>query len=50
MSNDYSIRTKKVSVVGIECLQTVEADIINNIINSWKEEIIKDFVTNAPGL
>ena len=36
--------------MGSECLQTVEGDIINNIINSWKEEIIKDFVTNAPGL
>ena len=60
MSHDYNTRTKKESVVSSECLQTLEANIINNI-NSLKDEIIslkdtvikdykkkmKDFVSNA---
>ena len=45
MSLDYNIKTKKESVVSGECLQTLEAKIINNI-NSLKDEIIslKDMV------
>ena len=39
MYHDYNTRTKKESVVSCECLQTVEANIINNI-NSLKDEII----------
>ena len=39
MSHDYNTRTKKESVVSSECLQTLEANIINNI-NSLKDEII----------
>ena len=39
MSHDYNTRTKKESVVSGECLQTLEANIINNI-NSLKDEII----------
>ena len=39
MSHDYNTRTKKESVVSNECLQTQEANIINNI-NSLKDEII----------
>ena len=39
MSHDYNTKTKKESVVSIECLQTLEANIINNI-NSLKDEII----------
>ena len=45
MSLDYNIKTKKESIVSGECLQTLEANIINNI-NSLKNEIIslKDMV------
>ena len=45
MSHDYITRTKKESVVSSECLQTLEANIINNI-NRLKDEIIslKDIV------
>ena len=39
MSHDYNTRTKKESVVSGECLQTLEANIVNNI-NSLKDEII----------
>ena len=39
MSHNYNTRTKKESVVSSECLQTLEANIINNI-NSLKDEII----------
>ena len=39
MSHDYNTRTKKESVVSSECLQTLEANIINNI-NSLNDEII----------
>ena len=39
MSHDYNTRTKKESVVSSECLQTLEANVINNI-NSLKDEII----------
>ena len=39
MSHDYNTRTKKESVVSSECLQTLEANIINTI-NSLKDEII----------
>ena len=39
MYHDYNTRTKKESVVSCECLQSVEANIINNI-NSLKDEII----------
>ena len=60
MSHDYNTRTKKESVVSSECLQILEANIINNI-NSLKDEIIslkdtviktlqeenEDFVSNA---
>ena len=60
MSHNYKTRAKKESVVSSECLQTLEANIINNI-NSLKDEIIslkdtvikdykkkmKDFVSNA---
>ena len=46
MSHDYSPRTKKKSVVSSECLQTLEASIINNI-KSLKDKSInvKDTVT-----
>ena len=46
MSHDYNTRTEKESsVVNSKCLQTLEANIINNI-NSPKDEIIslKDMV------
>ena len=46
MSHSYNTRTKKASsVVSSECLQTLEANIINNI-NSLKDEInsLKDTV------
>ena len=60
MSHRYNTREKKESIVSSECLQTLEANIINNI-NSLKDEIIslkdtvikdykkkmKDFVSNA---
>ena len=60
MSHDYNTRTKKESVVSSECLQTLEANIINNI-NSLKEKLLawkilslkhykkkmKEFVSNA---
>ena len=36
MSHNYNIRTKKESVVSSECLQTLEANIFNNI-NSLKD-------------
>ena len=39
MSHDYNTRTKKESLVSSECLQILEANIINNI-NSLKDEII----------
>ena len=39
MSHDYNTKTKKESVVSSECLQTLEANIINNI-NSLKDEIV----------
>ena len=39
MSYDYNTRTKKESVVSSECLQTLEATIIDDI-NSLKDEII----------
>ena len=39
MSHDYNTRTKEESAVSSERLQTVEANIINNI-NSSKDEII----------
>ena len=60
MPHDYSTRTMKEFAVSSECLQTLEANIINTI-NSLKDENIsledrslkdykkkmKDFVTNA---
>ena len=39
MPHDYNTRTKRESVVSSECLQTQEANIINNI-NNLKDEII----------
>ena len=39
MSHDYNTRSEKESVVSSECLQLLEANIINNI-NSLKGEII----------
>ena len=39
MSHDYNTGTKKELVVSSECLQTLEANIINNI-NNLKDEII----------
>ena len=39
MSHRYNTREKKESIVSSECLQTLEANIINNI-NSLKDEII----------
>ena len=39
MPHDYNTRTKRESVVSTECLQTQEANIINNI-NNLKDEII----------
>ena len=39
MFHDYNTRTKKKSVVSNDCLQTLEANIINNI-NRLKDEII----------
>ena len=39
MSHDYNTRAKKELVVNKECLQTIEANIINNI-NSLKDEIV----------
>ena len=39
MCHDYNTRTKKESVVSSECLQTLEANMINNI-SSLKDEII----------
>ena len=39
MSHDYNTRREKESVVSSECLQLLEANIINNI-NSLKGEII----------
>ena len=39
MFHDYNTRTKKELVVSSECLQTLEANIINNI-NSLQDEII----------
>ena len=39
MSHHYNTRAKKESVVGSECLQTLEANIIKNI-NSLKDGII----------
>ena len=39
MSHDYNTRTKKESEVSSACLQSLEANIINNI-NSLKDEII----------
>ena len=38
MSHEYNTRTKKESVVSSECLQNMEANILNNI-NSLKDEI-----------
>ena len=45
MSQDYNTRTKKELLVSSECLQTLEANIIDNI-NSLKDEIIslKDII------
>ena len=39
MSHDYNTGAKKELVVSSECLQTLEANIINNI-NNLKDEII----------
>ena len=39
MSHDYNTRTNKESEVSSACLQSLEANIINNI-NSLKDEII----------
>ena len=39
MSQDFNTRTMKESVVSIECLRTLEANIVNNI-KSLKDEII----------
>ena len=39
MSYDYNARTKMESVASSDCLQTLEANIINNI-NGLKDEII----------
>ena len=45
MSHDYNTRIKKESVVSSECLQTLEADIINNIKSLNDENIsLKDTV------
>ena len=44
MSHNYNARPKKESVVTSECLQTLEANIINNI-NSLKDETISLKVT-----
>ena len=60
MSHGYNTRTKEESLVSSECLQILEANIINNI-NSLKEKLLawkilslkdykkkmKDFVSNA---
>ena len=39
MSHRYNTREKKESIVSSECLQTLEANIINNI-NSLKDELL----------
>ena len=39
MPHDYNTRTKKELVVSSECLQTLEANIINNI-NRLKEKLL----------
>ena len=39
MSHHYNTRTKKESIVSSECLQTLEANIIDNI-NILKDEVM----------